>query len=70
MASLPLTLKPTVSIYSALTERLLTGRDMVVGDCQGRLLRSKLHYCCFAIGQSPRAGRTREQCAVSVGRQV
>jgi hypothetical protein len=27
--------KPTVSIYSALTDRLFTGRDMIVGAAQG-----------------------------------
>ena len=27
--------KPTVSIYSALTDLLFTGRDMIVGEAQG-----------------------------------
>ena len=52
--------KPTVSIYSALTERLLTGRDMA-GECQGRLVRAKLQYYCFTTGQLYRAGRIEEQ---------
>ena len=33
---------PTVSIYSALTDRLFTGRDMIVGEAQGDVYEKKL----------------------------
>ena len=33
---------PTVSIYSALTDRLFTGRDMIVGEAQGDVCEKKL----------------------------
>jgi hypothetical protein len=33
---------PTVSIYSALTDRLFTGRDMIVGEAQGDVYGKKL----------------------------
>jgi hypothetical protein len=36
--------KPTVSIYSALTDRLFTGRDMIVGDAQGEVVGRKLAH--------------------------
>jgi hypothetical protein len=33
---------PTVSIYSALTDRLFTGRDMIVGEARGDVCEKKL----------------------------
>lgn len=36
--------KPTVSIYSALTDRLFTGLDMIVGESQGEVVGRKLRH--------------------------
>jgi hypothetical protein len=52
-------LTPTVSIYSALTDLLFTGRDML-GEYQGERVETNLRYD-LAIGQIPRAGRTADR---------
>jgi len=50
---------PTVSIYSALTERLFTGRDML-GECLGGLKKTKLLHYYLAEERLPRAGRMKQ----------